>query len=365
VSTAEGVDAGVEVAVRVSQGYCIYAGCFVINVIPPPLSFLYDFALNKAASSVPGIGAATNPNTGVLGGGTTSSGVSGHGLVGKRRGLQKMAMGPGVKFNTATAWIMGDGLGAPFAVGQAAEGWFDAAGHLGRARARLEELAYSLSSDQWSGDDREAFMAEVRQLAQQVGDAELFAQIVGFSLVGATFGLGFWPLGCTFVGVLQFANASLFYAAVASIVGNLGPSEAIYAQGLATAVTCNRNLALGARLLNYALLAAAGGIVGGALLNAGQQESHGDDDAWADLSRATVEMAVEEGVKNLAASGIRALTPWPVDAINSLANPGKNNDGIDELVDQHVGSHAEEAGDRAGQYVVPDDGPDRGPFSGG
>ena len=32
---AEGVDAGVEAAVRVSQGYCIYAGCFPINVIRP------------------------------------------------------------------------------------------------------------------------------------------------------------------------------------------------------------------------------------------------------------------------------------------------------------------------------------------
>lgn len=365
MSIGEGVDAGVEVAVRVNQGYCIYAGCFPINVVPPPMSVLADLGLNAAASRVPGIGAATNPSSGVLGGGTTSQGTSGLGLVGKRRGVQKMLLGPGIKFNLATAWVMGDGLGAPFAVGEAASQWFDAADKLGQARARLEELSHGLSADEWSGEDREAFNTEVSELAEQIGDAQLFASIVAYTLSGAVVPLGAWPLGCSIVGVLQFAHASSFYAAVASIVGNLGPSQAVYATGLASSVACNRNLAMGARLLGYALTAGTTVIAGGAVINAVSQQAHGDEDAAADLTRAVVEMSVEEGVRNLAASGVDAITPWPVDLAYGALTPGENNDPLGDVVGEHVGGLAEDAGDRAGDLVVGEDQPDRGPFSGG
>lgn len=222
--------------------------------------------------------------------------------------------------------------------------------------------------DQWSGDDREAFNKELGELAKQIGDAELFATIVGWSLVAGVVPLGAWPLGCSIVGVLQFANATLFYAAVASIVGNLGPSEVIYAEGLATAVTCNRSLKIGSVVLQGVLAAAAAGIVGGALFDAGQQKSHGDEDAWTDLGRATVEMAIEQGVKNLAASGIESLTPWPVDVGNRIVNPedylGKNNDPIQEGVDEHLGGAAEDAGNKGGDILFGEDEPDRGPYSG-
>lgn len=356
MSTAEGVDAGVEVAVRINQGYCIYAGCFPINVIPPPLSIVADLALAGVASRVPAIGAATDRQTGVLN-------RNGFGLVGNRK------LGGGLKFNTASAWLMGDGLGAPFAVGQAADKWFEAADHLGQARAELEELAYSLNADQWSGDDRDAFNEEVRQLAQQIGDAQQFASIVGGCLVAGVVPLGAWPLGCSIVGVIQFANASLFYAAVASIVGNLGPSEALYASGLATSITCNRGLSMGRIALQVILSGAAAVMVGGAIDNALDQQDHGDEDAMPDLQRAVVEMAVEQGVKNLAASGIDALTPWVVDAGHAVANPedhlGKNNDPIQEGVDDHLGEHAENLGNEAGEVVVGEDQPDRGPFSAG
>lgn len=355
MSLAEGVDAGVEVAVRVNQGYAIYAGCFPINVIPPPLSIIADIGLAGVASRVPAVGSATNAGSGALG-------RNGFGLV-------KDSKLTGLKFNTASAWLMGDGLGAPFAVGEAANKWFEAADQLGQARSELEQLAWSLSSDQWSGDDRDAFNEELRQLGQQIGDAQQFATIVGWSLVAGCVPLSAWPLGVSIVGVIQFANASLFYAAVASIVGNLGPSEAIYAEGLATSITCNRGLAIGQKVLMGVLAAAAIGIVGGAIDNALDQEEHGDEDAKADLARAVVEMAVEQGVKNLAASGIDALTPWPVDVGHAAAHPeehlGKNNDPIQEGVDEHLGQQAEDLGNRAGEVVVGEDQPDRGPFSAG
>ena len=358
MGTAEGVDAGVETAIRVNQGYCIYAGCFPINVIPPPLSIIFDVALTGAASRVPAIGAATNAQTGALG-----RGPGGLGLV-KTSKLTGMT-----KFNTASAWLMGDGLGAPFAVGQAADKWFEAADHLGQARMELEELMWSLDADQWSGDDRDAFGTEVGLLAQQIGDAQQFATIVGWSLVAGVVPLGAWPLGCTIVGVIQFANASLFYAAVASIVGNLGPSEALYASGLATSITCNRGLSIGRIALTAVMAAAALGIAGGAMDNAFDQREHGDEDATADLQRAVVEMTVEQGVENLAASGIDALTPWPVDLGHAVANPedhvGKNKDPIHEGVDEHLSDEAEDLGNRAGESVVGEGRPDRGPFSAG
>ncbi|KQY57189.1 hypothetical protein [Nocardioides sp. Root140] len=354
MSIGEGVDAGVEAAVRVNQGFCIYAGCFPINVLPPPLSIVADLALTQAAKSFPAIGD----------GGTLGR----HGIVKRRGTLGGLNKNPGLKFNNGTAWIMSDGLGAPFAVGEAADKWFDAADKLSQARSRLEQLTSSLTSDQWSGDDREAFNKELGELAQQIGDAELFATIVGWSLVAGVVPLGAWPLGCSIVGVIQFANASLFYAAVASIVGNLGPSEVIYAEGLATAVACNRSLKIGSYVLLGVLSAAAAGIVGGALINAGQQESHGDEDAWTDLARATVEMTIEQGVKNLAGSGIEALSPWPVDLGNRIANPedylGKNNDPIQEGVDDHLGEHAEDAGNKGGDILFGEDKPDSGPYSG-
>lgn len=354
MSMSEAVDAGVEVAVRVNQGYCIYAGCFPINVVPPPLGLLFDLGLTQGAKRFPIIG-----ENGPLGR---------HGIVKRRSSLGGLNKNPGLKFNTATAWMMGDGLGAPYAVGQSAERWFDAADKLTQARNKLEALGASLNSDQWSGDDRDGFDKEIQQLAQQIGDAEMFATIVGWSLVAGVIPLGAWPLGCTIVGVIQFANASLFYAAVASIVGNLGPSEAIYAEGLATAITCNRSLKIGLLALKVVLGGAALGIVSGALVNAGQQKKHGDEDAWVDLTRAVVEMSIEQGVKNLAASGIDALTPWPLDAAHAATHPeeylGKNNDPIEEAVDEHLGDAAEEAGDRGADVVLGEDEPDRGPFSG-
>lgn len=347
---AEGVDGGLEAAVRVSQGYCIYAGCFPINVIPPPMSFLFDVALTGVASRVPAVG-----SQGRLG-------RSGFGLVGDRR------IGPGIKFNTATAWTMSDGLGAPFAIGEAADKWFEAAGHLGEARAELEELLWGLSSDQWSGADREAFNEEVRQLAQQIGDAQLFAEIVAWSLVASVFPLGAWPLGCSIIGVIQFVNASMFYAAAASIVGNLGPSPALYASGLATSITCNRSLSLGRLGISGILGLAAVSIVGGAIGTAGAQQSHGDEDAMADLTRAVVEMSVEQAVSGMIASGIDALTPWPLDAAHAVANAGdhigQNQDPLAEAVDEHFGDRIEDLGDDAGDLVVGDDQPDRGPYSG-
>lgn len=357
---SEGADAGVEVAVRVDQGYCIYAGCFPINVIPPPLSIVFDYALTGAASRVPAIGAATSDQSGSLGRG-------GLGLT--RKPKFNVPGMPTTKFNTASAWLMSDGLGAPFAVGQAADKWFEAATHLGDARMELEELGRSLSADQWSGDDREAFNKEVGELAKQIGDAEMFATIVAWSLVAGVVPLGAWPLGCTIVGVIQFANASLFYAAVASIVGNLGPSEALYASGVATSVTCNRGLFIGQKALTALMATAAIGIVGGAIVQASDQQEHGDEDAQADLQRAVVEMAIEQGVENLAASGIDALTPRPLDVAHGVANPeeylGKNNDPLQEAVDDHVGPYAEDAGNRGGEEVVGENEPDRGPFSAG
>lgn len=353
-STADGVDGGIEAAVRINQGYCIYAGCFPINVIPPPLSMVFDLALTGVASRVPAVGAATS-RTGVLGR---------EGL-----GLTKTSKLTGMtKFNTASAWLMGDGLGAPWAVGEAADKWFEAAEHLAQAQSELQELCWGLGYDRWSGADREAFDAEITQLAQQIGDAQQFATIVGWSLVAGVVPLGAWPLGCTIVGVIQFVNASMFYAAVASIVGNLGPSEALWASGVATSVTCNRSLSIGQKVLTGVMLAAAAGIVGGAIDDASDQAEHGDDDARADLERAVVEMVVEQGVKNLAASGIDALTPGPLDLIDRAVRPGEylgqNNDPIDDLVDEQLGGTAEDLGNRAGEAAAGENRPDRGPYSG-
>lgn len=349
-STADGVDAGVEAAVRISQGYCIYAGCFPINIIPP-LSFAFDLALTGVASRVPGVGSATRP------GGTAH-----------RFGLTRQSMGM-TKINTGTAWMMSDALGAPWAVGEAAERWFQAAEHLGNARSELEELVWSLGPDQWSGPDREAFNAEVMQLAQQIGDAQQFAYIVGGSLIGGVVPLGVWPVGCAAVGVVQFVNASMFYAAAASIVGNLGPSPALYASGLATSITCNTILRKSLLIIKILMGVAAGVIAFGANDNAGDQEAHGDEDARADLQRAVVEMAVEQAVKDLAATGIDALSPLPLDAADRALRPGEylglNNDPIDDVVDEQLGGPAEELGNEAGEHVVGDDAPDRGSFSAG
>lgn len=351
-NTADGADAGVEAAVRVSQGYCIYAGCFPVNIIPP-LSFAFDLALTGVAARVPAVGTAVG-----RGGAMTQLGIT------RQSRLTGMT-----KVNTGTAWMMGDALGAPWSVGEAADKWFQAAEHLGNARAELEGLMWSLSSDQWSGDDREAFDREVAGLARQIGDAQQFAQIVGGSLIAGVVPLGVWPIGCAVVGVIQFVNASLFYAAAASIVGNLGPSPALYASGLATSITCNRVLRISLLVIQGLMVAAAAVIAGGALDNAGDQEANGDEDARADLQRAVVEMAVEQAVKDLAASGIDALTPLPLDVADHVARPGEylglNNDAIEDGVDDRFGDGADDLGDRAGEEVVGDDRPDRGPFSAG
>ncbi|WP_139982607.1 WXG100 family type VII secretion target [Nocardioides litoris] len=361
-----GVDAGIEAAVRVNQGFCIYAGCFPINVVPPPLPISADLALTAAASRVPAINTAA---TGILGSGTHGDGVPGYGITSNRKKFLGGGLPGGrLKLNTATAWMMDDGLGGPFALHESAEMWADAARQLGEARGRLESLVSSLGSDQWSGDDRDAFEVEVQQLALQIGDAQTFAEVVSGTLRAAAIALGVWPVGCTVVGAIQFANASLFYAAVASIVGNLGPSQAVYAQGLASSVLCNRNFSYGLIALKVALGACAAVITGAGVVQAIDQGQHGDGDATADLTRAVVDMAVTQGANNLLSSGLDVFT-GNLETADKVFNPqeylGANNNRMDELLDQHLGDLTERLGDEAGQAVVPDEGPDTGPYSGG
>ena len=189
--------------------------------------------------------------------------------------------------------VMGKGIGGPFALGEGAAKWYSAASKLQEAQHGLTELTEALPRDYWDGDDREKFDTEIKNLAAEIGDSHNYALAVAITLTALTVPIGAWPIMSDAIGVIEAANATAFYAAAASVVGDLGPSEALFAEGEAVTATCLTAINASMVALIGLMAAATGAIVASDELDIAAQTSHGDTGITAEFGKALVDSAGE------------------------------------------------------------------------
>jgi uncharacterized membrane protein len=176
--------------------------------------------------------------------------------------------------------------GAQYEAGMA---WLQVAQHLGDAVSAAESVNNSVAGTGWEGKDQEAYSAKVADYIRELMIGQIFAYTVGIALIISAISL-FIIVAIAAVmatGLLIFMGAIL--AAIASVVGNLGASEALEADALLYAVECEMSIAeleTAMVTLDAALAAGIGAFLAG---DVGVQFAMGDHDALADLAQATVD----------------------------------------------------------------------------
>lgn len=189
--------------------------------------------------------------------------------------------------------VMGRGAGGPFAMGEGASKWYNAASKIQQAQQSLVELTSALPRDYWNGEDRDAFDAEINNLAAELGDGHNYAMAVAITLTSLTVPIGAWPVACDTIGVILAANATAFYAAAASIVGDLGPSEALFAEGEAATASCLAVINAGMAVLIAAMAAGTEAIVISDIADIDAQRNHGDTGVAGEFGKAVVDSSGE------------------------------------------------------------------------
>ena len=189
--------------------------------------------------------------------------------------------------------IMDNGTGGPFALGEGAEKWGSAASKLDEAQQKLSELTEALPRDYWNGDDREKFDTEIKNLVAEIGDAHNYAMAVSITLGVITAPMAAWPIMCDTIGVIEAAEATAFYIAVASVIGNLGASEAIFAEGEAVTATCMTVLNVSMGVVIAIMAAATAAIAIGDVADIAAQEGHGDTGILGEFGKAAVDSSGE------------------------------------------------------------------------
>ena len=227
------------------------------------------------------------------------------GLITADDGVWAAVVAAQVMVNFADCWspmteeissVMGNGTGGPFALGEGADKWYGAASGLQEAQQSLTELTEGLPRDYWHGEDRDHFDTEIRNLAAELGDSHNYALAVAITLTALTVPIGAWPILCDGIGVIEAANATAFYVAAASIVGDLGASEAIFAEGEAVTASCLAVINASMAVLIALMAAATEAIVVSDVLDIEAQTSHGDKGIAAEFGKAVVDSAGEVAV---------------------------------------------------------------------
>ena len=227
------------------------------------------------------------------------------GLITADDGVWAAVVAAQVMVNFADCWspmteeissVMGNGTGGPFALGEGADKWYGAASGLQEAQQSLTELTEGLPRDYWYGEDRDHFDTEIRNLAAELGDSHNYALAVAITLTALTVPIGAWPILCDGIGVIEAANATAFYVAAASVVGDLGPSEALFAEGEAVTATCLAVINTSMAILISLMAAATEAIVVSDALDIEAQTSHGDKGIAAEFGKAVVDSAGEVAV---------------------------------------------------------------------
>ena len=207
---------------------------------------------------------------------------------------------PCVEIGKVLPW----GVGGPGSLAQAAGEWLAGAQALEQAQSTLTDTTGALSSESWSGSDRDEFDRTVGDLAAQLGDAHNLATAVGGVLAGLAVPLGaYGPMALT-VGIVNLTNALLVEASAASGIGDVtGVTEALMIEGTAVAATCAEIVTTSVALIAGLMSAAADGLAVGELADVAAQKKNGDAGAVSDFTQAQV-AGLGEVAQNVEAFGV-------------------------------------------------------------
>ena len=202
--------------------------------------------------------------------------------------LMTVAATPLIPVAWACAGTMLPMIGDPDSLYEAGMSWLDAAQELQDALSANIELTNALGAS-WEGTDHDAFTEKAADLSRQLMAAMTLAYVVGVALVLAAVAV---MVACLvlFVMGIGFAiwTAAILFA-MATVVGNLGPVEAMIINAELWALQCESGLASLNSALGSAFGVIAGTVTAALALDVGLQAiAFGNEEALGDLAQATV-----------------------------------------------------------------------------
>lgn len=177
----------------------------------------------------------------------------------------------------------------PGAIYDAGQAWLDSAGQIGEALNAAIDTNNAIAGTGWEGKDADAFSEKVADYIRELMVAQVFAYTVGIALIVAaiTTFISILVLAAMAVGLTIWAGVIL--AAMASVVGFLGPVEALEVDASLYAVECE----MGLNELDAATKATDGVLAGGIGVfltgDLGVQLAMGDTAVLGDLVQASVD----------------------------------------------------------------------------
>lgn len=182
------------------------------------------------------------------------------------------------------------GLGMPGGLGKAAASWAETGEKLDEAAKNLRELVEAIPEDAWSreGDDRKAFDDKINEFKTQLETGRVFTDVVAAALLIVGGVLVAYDLAMTAIGVLLLFEATVLAATIASVVGNLGASEAEEAADTAEAVEIAENIENANQEMKTVSQVTAAALTAGLAIFEGVELFEGDTNVGTDLLKGTV-----------------------------------------------------------------------------
>lgn len=188
-------------------------------------------------------------------------------------------------------WLAGEAYaiqGDPGAIWDSGQAWLDSAGQIGEAIDAAIKINNSIGAV-WDGADYTAFVEKNADYIRQLMAAQVLAYTTGVALIVAAIETFVIMLVFAAIGVALAIWAAAILAAIASVVGNLGASEAVEADALLFVVECESIV----RTMNAATTVTDGVLAGGIgavlALDVAFQLGTGNTKVLGELAVATVE----------------------------------------------------------------------------
>ncbi len=210
---------------------------------------------------------------------------------------EAMALGtvPIMPASMSCFFLMESGKGKDGELREAGGKWGEAGNKYSEAKEHLEGLVRGLSEHSWSGKDREAFENEVRQIAEQLQTDQAYAKTAQVALELMAAALDIYAGFAMAIGTALVVQAAICAAADCTVIG--APAAEVEAN--AFALSCAEALETANAVLTGAMGGAGAAFQLGAIVDAGQQDSEGDDSAMGNLRQAEIKGGIE-GAKSVA-----------------------------------------------------------------
>jgi hypothetical protein len=188
------------------------------------------------------------------------------------------------------AGAMLGGLAMPGGIGKAAVSWAETGEKIQDAANKLQELVDAIPDDAWSkeGDDRKAFDQKVNELKAQFVGGHVYADVVATALLIIGGVIVVYDLAMAAIGVLLMFEATALAATIASVVGNLGASEAEAAADNAEATAIAADIESSNEIMQTVSQTTAAVLVAGLAIFEGYELFKGDTNVGSDLLKGTV-----------------------------------------------------------------------------